>query len=363
MVKPAEIKDKRLKFKRYDKNDFYAVLKKRVENYFTENKLSIHAPCYVYVKATIFALIYVLLYAAILSDNFGLWGLIILFGLLGVCKGLIGFNIIHDSLHNALTPYKSVNMALGYWFDLNGTSSYIWKISHNVHHHVYTNIPGHDDDINKASVLRLNSTDKVLWFHRFQNWYAPVLYSLIGFNWVFYSDFAWMFAASKRKSVALSDVLIMIAFKFINITLFLVLPLTLLSVPWWYIALSYLSMHIFGGITISIIFQLAHIVDNVSYHEPDNDGNMEHNWALHEMLTTSNFATNNRFLTELIGGLNFQIEHHLFPQINHSHYPAISKIVKETAVEYNCPYYEQPTLFTAIKSHFRTLYQLGVGAK
>jgi len=140
--------------------------------------------------------------------------------------------------------------------------------------------------------------------------------------------------------------------------MFIVLPLIFLNVPWWHIALGYTAMQICGGFTISIVFQLAHIVDNVKYFEPDMDGKINNNWAVHEMYTTSNFAPNNKFLTAMIGGLNYQIEHHLFTHVSHIHYPEISKIVKSTAKEFGIPYNEQPTFTSAILSHFRTLKKL-----
>lgn len=351
----------KVRWKPYAKKDFFSDVKGRVDRYFQENTLSPHADAFLIGKGLFFGIVYLSAYLAILSNGFGLVGLITLYSILGLSKGLIGFNIVHDALHGALTPYPKLNRFIGYWFDLNGTSSHIWKVTHNVLHHTYTNIPGHDHDIDKAIILRLNPMDKPYWFHRFQHWYAPILYSLIGFNWVFYSDMAWFIREYRAGKVKGKDFTLFFLLKITNICLFLVLPILMLSVPWWQVLIAYSCMHIVGGITISIVFQLAHIVENVAFLEPDKEGWMDNNWAVHEMLTTSNFARDSFIVTHLVGGLNFQVEHHLFPMVSHCHYPALSKILEQTAKEYGIIYNEQPTFWKAVKSHFKTLKLLGAG--
>lgn len=357
----GEIQSSKLRFRKYQKNDFFLVVKQKVDEYFKSNQLSYYAPTSTYVKGGVLTILYVTAYLALMSNSFQLMGILLLFGSIGVLKGLIGFNLIHDALHGSLSRSKTFNKLIGYWFDINGTSSFIWKIAHNIHHHIYTNIPGYDDDIDKAILLRLNTSDKVYWFHRFQHIYAPILYSLIGFNWVFYSDYYWFYKEGKNNKAKVSDVTIFFILKAANLLLFLILPLLFLTVPWWYVLLGFTSMQVCGGLVISIVFQLAHIVDNVQYFEPDEAGNLENNWAEHELKTTSNFATDSRLVTEIVGGLNFQVEHHLFPYISHAHYPKVSKIVRATAKEHGLPYNEQPTFFQAVCSHFHTLKRLGVG--
>lgn len=361
-IMTSNTKPEKLRWKPYAKEDFYSDVKKKVDSYFKENKLSPHANYSVLIKGVLLTALYLFCYFAIMSNHFHLLGLMTLYGVLGLAKGLIGFNLVHDALHGALTSSPTFNRVLGYWFDLNGTSSHIWKVTHNVLHHTFTNIPGHDHDIDKAIILRLNPSDKPYWFHRFQHWYAPVLYSLIGFNWVFYSDLAWFIREARQGHVKTKDFVLFTVLKAANIVLFLLLPLLTLSVPWWQVLIAYSCMHVVGGITISIVFQLAHIVEDVKFIEPDKEGNMTHNWAVHEVLTTSNFARNSKLVTHLVGGLNFQVEHHLFPMVSHCHYPALSKIVEKTAKEYGIQYNEQPTFFQAVKSHFFILKKLGAGA-
>jgi linoleoyl-CoA desaturase len=226
-------------------------------------------------------------------------------------------------------------------------------------HHTYTNIPGYDHDIDKAILLRLNPKDKLYGFHYYQNIYAFFLYPLVTANWIFYSDYVMFYEEYKKGRVQLKDIGIFFGFKILNLILLLLLPILLLSLPVWVILFAYFCGHLAAGLSIAIVFQLAHVTENVAYFEPDVDGHIPNNWAVHEMLTTSDFATNNRLLFFLVGGLNFQVEHHLFPSICHVHYPALQKIVKETAQEFNLPYNENPTFLGALKSHYLRIKRLG----
>ena len=118
-------------------------------------------------------------------------------------------------------------------------------------------------------------------------------------------------------------------------------------------------MHAIEGFTLAIIFMLAHIIEGTEYPIPDKEGKVDMAWADLQMHTTANFATKNKLVNFLSGGLNFQIEHHLFPNVCHIHYTKISQIVKATALEYNLPYIEHPTFFGAMASHTRVLKKLG----
>lgn len=346
-------------FKNKSQVNFLPTIKSRVDNYFKSNNISKYSNKLMYFKTFLMIVIYLFLYISILSDYFSNLTLMVLFASLGVMKGLFGFNIVHDALHGSYSSNPLINKMIGYLFDLNGTSSFVWKVTHNGIHHTYTNIPGHDGDIDKAILLRLSTTDKLYPFHYYQNWYALILYSFLGFNWVFYSDYVIFFDLIKNKKTHWSDIILFFGIKILNVFLFIILPIVLLNRPIWIILLGYLCLQISAGIVISIVFQLAHIVENVQFPEADTEGVINNCWAVHEMMTTSNFATHNHFITFVLGGLNFQVEHHLFPNICHVHYPKIQPIVRRTAKEFNIPYYENPTLFGAIRSHFRKLKQLG----
>ena len=76
------------------------------------------------------------------------------------------------------------------------------------------------------------------------------------------------------------------------------------------------------------------------------------------METTVDFAPRSRLLAWYLGGLNFQVEHHLFSRVCHIHYPALAPIVKQTAREHGLPYHHNGTFLQAVGSHARTLYRL-----
>lgn len=346
-------------FKDQSKSDLLLTLRARVDHYFKDSNLSRNANYLVHLKTFGLVAVYSLIYISLLTTHSGYASILLLYSALGVLKGFIGFNIIHDALHGSYSNKPFINKILGYLFDLNGTSSQVWKISHNGIHHTYTNIPGHDSDIDKAILLRFSLRDEHYFFHRFQHWYAPILYCLVTVNWVLYSDYKIFFAEFKKGKVKSREIALFLGFKSLNLFLFLLLPILVLDDPAWVIVLGLLCMHFTVGIIISLVFQLAHIVEKVDFPETDPEGIIHNSWVVHEIMTTANFATNNWWVTFLIGGLNFQIEHHLFPNVCHIHYPQVSKIVKQTILEYNLPYHEHKTVFEAIKSHFSKLKQLG----
>lgn len=346
-------------FKDGGQKQFFATLKKRVDAYFTDRQLSKSGDLYFYLQTAFVLFIQVALYLLILSNTLNAFFLILTFIIFGIVSGIMDFMIVHDALHGAYSSRPWLNNLMGYLFDLNGTSSYVWKLTHNSIHHAYTNIPGYDCDIDKAIFLRLNPKDRLYPFHYYQNFYAFFLYSLVTINWIFYSDYAAFYQEYKKGKVKRSDIFIFFGFKLLNFTLLILLPLLWLDLPYWIILFAYFCGHLAAGFSISLIFQLAHITEKVGYFNPDEEGCIQNNWAVHELLTTSNFATHNWMLSRLIGGLNFQIEHHLFPSICHIHYPAIQKIVKETTQEFNLPYNENKTVLEAIHSHFIRLKRLG----
>ncbi|RDC62958.1 Acyl-CoA 6-desaturase [Adhaeribacter pallidiroseus] len=144
--------------------------------------------------------------------------------------------------------------------------------------------------------------------------------------------------------------------------MFIALPLLVLDITWWQFVMGFIGMHLAEGLTMGLVFQLAHVVEGTDFPLPNDQGNIEEAWADHQMRTTANFATNSKLAGFLLGGLNRQIEHHLFPKVCHIHYPIISKIVKQTALEFDLPYIESPTFVAALKSHYRMLKKFGLEA-
>lgn len=354
----------RIKFNTTDRPDFVKELRIRVNSYFKENNKSKLANTNMVIKTIFMLSLYFIPYFFIvfnLTSNswviLGFW-LLMSLGMAG-----IGFSIMHDANHGAYSKNQTINKFLGYLINLVGGSSVNWKIQHNVLHHTYTNIAHHDEDID-GPLMRFAYKIKRLKAHRFQQFYAWFLYGLITISWSVKKDFIQLQRYKgkdliKTQNITYQKALLRLVFaKIFYYSYVLVIPLIFSSQAWWLTLIFYFIMHFVCGFIISVIFQLAHVVTETEFPEPTVEGEIENSWAAHQLYTTANFARKNLLLSWFVGGLNFQIEHHLFPNICHVHYRKISKIVKGTALEFGLPYY-QNTLFGAIKSHAKHLAKLG----
>jgi linoleoyl-CoA desaturase len=355
----AIINDQKTKIKFHTKqdNDFLSVVRSRVDRYFKETGKSRHAPSSQKVKVICFLCAWITVYTTLLLQPFSPLYLLLLAGLLGVITGFFGVNLSHDAVHGSFSSNSFINNCLGYTYDMIGMSSLVWRMTHNGGHHTFTNIAGHDPDIDKPFLLRLAPQNKWRWFHRYQQFYIWLLYTLVSVNWIYLSDFLYLY--QERKKVTFKNFALFLFFKVVSVFIFLGIPYLVINLPFWQILIGYLFLQGVGGFAVALVFQLAHLVENVEFPLPGEGGVMEHQWGEHEMRTTANFATSSNALNILLGGLNFQIEHHLFPYIAHGHYKTISPIVRQTAKEFNLPYVENPTLISAICSHFRVLKKLG----
>jgi linoleoyl-CoA desaturase len=306
-------------------------------------------------------------YAALLLINPPFWPFLGLMVVMGIGFAGIGFAVTHDALHGAYSSRPGVNAVIGWIFDLLGANGYMWKITHNVIHHTYTNIDGVDEDLTVSPLLRLSPGAPHRSVHRFQHFYAFFAYSLSTLFWVFVKDFKYFFQRDlgpyQNKKHPVGEWVNLFLTKILYYTWSIVVPLLVLDLPWWQFAIGYVVMHLTAGLILGVVFQLAHVVEGTEYPVPDDAGRMEHQWLLHEMETTSNFARHNPLLTWYVGGLNYQVEHHLFPKVCSVHYPAIGPIVERVAARYGIPYHQQPTLMAAIRSHYRMLKRLGRDAE
>jgi len=343
--------------------EFSKTVKQRVDQYFEENNLSKHANTQMVLKTIILLSVYLGCYALIISGQFSLGTMWFLTFLMGIGMAGVGFSVSHDALHGAYSSNKYVNRALGFTFDLLGANGYIWKITHNIIHHTYTNIHGHDEDLEVAGFIRLSPHSEHKPIHRVQHILAFLAYSLAMVFWVFVKDYKHFLKTDigpyKNKSHPISEWIILFATKAIYYTYILVLPMLLLDISWIHLLIGFLTLQLTAGLIIGIIFQLAHVVEGTDHPVPDEENMIDEHWMIHEVVTTNNFARDNKALCWFVGGLNFQIEHHLFPRICSVHYPAISHIVEETAKEFDIPYNHHETFFEAVASHYRTLKKFG----
>jgi linoleoyl-CoA desaturase len=343
-------------------NEFHRVLRQRVDQFFIDSgRKQRHCPG-MYLKTALVLCWFVGSYLALLLLGGPWWLNVPLAVSLGLSMAGVGFNIQHDGSHGAYSEYPWLNKLMAMTLDLLGGSSYIWARKHNSIHHSYANIAGHDDDIDIGFFGRLSPHQKRLRFHRFQHWYLWPLYGCLPIKWQIYDDFRDMFngqIGSQQFSRAQGwDLITFIGGKVIFFTLALGIPLCLyppLAVFSLWILTSFVQ-----GVVLSIVFQLGHCVEEAAFHQPNPDtGRMDAPWAVHQVETTVDFARSYRLLSWYIGGLNFQIEHHLFPRICHLHYPALAPLVESTCREFGLRYQAHETLFSGIASHFRWLRRMG----
>ena len=266
------------------------------------------------------------------------WIALIIWTCLGLLKSGIGMSIMHDANHGAYSSNKKINALMGSSLHLLGGSIHNWKLQHNILHHTYTNITNMDDDIDSKLVLRLSPHFLLKKIHRLQYLYAFLLYSITTLYWVTFKDFVQFIKYTKngvntksgKQNAALLFQIIIIKLAYLGSLIGL--PVYL-GIPFWQVLTGFIIMHFTAGLVLTLIFQLAHAVEGTTHPLPNKDGMIENNWAIHQMHTTVNFSPNNKWLSWYVGGLNFQVEHHLFPKICHVHYPKIAKIVKQTAQE------------------------------
>ncbi|GGA97648.1 fatty acid desaturase [Puia dinghuensis] len=269
---------------------------------------------------------------------------------------------MHDANHGSYSSRKWVNKILGLTLNALGGNNFIWKQKHNIVHHTYTNIDGIDDDIAKSPYIRMCSSQPWVPAHRLQHLYTPLLYSFSSIIWVLFQDFDKYF---KKKIVntplsrmSTADHMIFWISKILYLLFYIAIPIALTGWQSW--LLFFLCMNIGLGFTLSIVFQLAHVVEETEFDSATGDEKkIENEWAIHQIKTTANFSPDSPIISWFAGGLNYQIEHHLFPRISHIHYPALSRIVQKECAAFNLPYNSLPTFKAAVISHFRFIRTLG----
>jgi linoleoyl-CoA desaturase len=335
---------------------FYFELKKRTNAYFEEKGSHPSGNYKLYIKA-------VVLVSSLVFFTPPVWLALLECVVMGGVTAAIGFNVMHDGGHGSFSKKKWLNELAGLSLNMLGANIHMWTTKHNVIHHTYTNIDGVDDDLDAKPFLRLCENQKHLKIHKYQHFYFWGAYAMLYLYWVFFTDYMKYFTQKVGdipiKKMTRKDHLSFWMFKGMHFVLFVLVPIyTVGFLPW---LVGFLVYCMFTGLVMSIVFQLAHTVEHAHFPVPTQSTNrIEDEWALHQLKTTANFATNNKLVSWLTGGLNFQIEHHLFPKISHVHYPAISKIIKEACDEFGVTYHEFPKTRNAIMSHISHLRQLAL---
>jgi len=343
--------------------DFQQTLRKRVDEYFTSNNIEKHANGQMIFKTILILVLLLSSYTVLITANLPLYALFIVSGVLGFSCALVGLNIGHDAIHGAYSTKPRINKAIGTMFNFMGANDYMWAISHNVVHHTYTNIPEFDADIDQIPVLRYQP-DQDLWkVHKFQYIYAFLLYTLTSFSWVMMKDYVFFVKKNIggyiKTSHPTKEWVRLFIYKAIYYATFIAVPIIMIEQPFYMVLLMFFFSHVVFGFTLAIVFQMAHLVDGIDFPKPSDNGTIDNSWLEHQLYTTANFANKKAIPNYLFGGLNFQIEHHLFPNICHVHYTKIAPIVKQTAEDFGLPYLEYETMGSVIASHVKLLKKLG----
>lgn len=364
----AEIKKLDLvKFAPRNGEGFYDTCKKKIDAYFKEHNIDPHANAAMVTKTILILLMYLVPTAVMISGIFNANAIAFLsmWVLMGIGMVGVGCSIMHDSNHGSYSKNKTLNKILGKVIVLVGGYHVTWKIQHNILHHTYTNIEGLDHDIDAGIFLRFSPNSKWYAMHKFQHLYAWFLYGLLTLQWATIKDFRQVYEyhkldlLKKEKKTLKSALLEVAVYKILYYALIVFVPIFVMGAPWHLVLIGFVLMHFVAGLSLSAIFQLAHVMEECDFPNPDDHRKMQNNWAVHQLHTTANFSAKSRIMSWFIGGLNRQIEHHLFPHICHIHYKKIAPIVKQTALEYNLPYYEQKTFVTALMDHTRMLRKMG----
>ncbi len=342
--------------------DFIRETRREVELYLSDRRTRRRGALRLYAKAPIAVGITIASWTLLLLTGHELaFGLLCLAGI-AVGAILTAFCVQHDANHGAYFSRRRYNHLLGWTSDsLLGISSYAWRVKHNVAHHTYTNVDVYDDDVTQVPFARLSPTQAHRPWYRFQHYYIWPMYAVMGLRWQTFGDVAAFVRGRVGRSVLRFpkgwNLAALIGGKAIFATWAIVVPL--LFYPWWMVLLAYLAFTMITSVVMAVTFQLAHCVEEAEFASAEELSAEKRVWAVHEVETTVNFCARNRFLTWVLGGLNYQIEHHLFPTVPHTHYPEIAQIVRRNCLKHGIRYNAHPSLVRALRSHFVHLRRMG----
>jgi len=344
--------------------EFAHEVRKRVRAYFKDNNKSIYGNFNMYLKTVVILGVYLVPFVILLTTPMSAWAALGLAIIIGIGEAGVGMSIMHDGVHHAYSSKKWVNDLAGSTMFLLGSNIFNWKIQHNIKHHTFTNIYHYDPDISNLQVIRLCQYGPLKKYHRFQQFYAFPLYGLMTFSRLF-GEIGVLLQYNKsglteEQNVNPTTQLVkLIVIKLVYFAVIIGLPLIFTGFAFWQILIGFVALHVTAGMIMSTVFQMAHVVEGTEQVLADKNHEIQNDWLVHQLHTTSDFGRKNGLFSWYIGGLDYQIEHHIFQHICHVHYPAIAAIIKETAEEYGFVYNLKPNVFKALGSHFRRLKELG----
>ncbi|MFL5350695.1 MAG: fatty acid desaturase family protein [Hyalangium sp.] len=350
------------KVKFLESGPFHQSLKARVEQYLAASGRSPRDLPGMYLKSAAILGWFVASYAWLVFGAKGPWGAMGGCVSLGLAMAGIGFSVQHDANHGSYSERRLINRLFAWTLDVLGGSSYVWSWKHNIFHHSHPNVMGLDEDIDIQPLCRIAPGQRLNAAHRFQHLYIWLLYGLLPVKWHFIDDFRNLLSGrigqQKMPRPSAWKLAGVLGGKLLFFGWALVLPALLH--PLWMVALGYALTSLVLGVTLSTVFQLAHCVEEAEFPQvPEDSNTFPRDWAVHQVESTVDFARGSPLVSWYLGGLNFQVEHHLFPRVSHLHYPALSRIVEETCREHGVRYRSQQSVGTALRSHVRWLKRMG----
>jgi len=341
---------------------FLKQLQLEVNSYFKRSSKSKYANLGFYHKGLFLLTLYISFYFIFLFHSPTVYTLVgyILMGPLAI---LLGLNVAHDSAHGLASKNKTINSILLRTFDFLGASSHVWKARHVFSHHKYANILNEDSDLKQSSLVRIFPSDEIRKANRYQHIYIPLLFLHYTFNWLLIRDFKDLLERDengKRKiKCSTSRWFEIVLFKVFYFSYIIIIPLSIADFEMWQILGAYALMNYAAGITITLALVPAHVATTSKFPLPDADGKMAHSWSHHQLITTTDYATDSKVINWMMGGFNHHVAHHLFPNISHVHYKKISPMVIKVAKEHGLTYNYESSLFNAFVSHFKLLKSNG----
>lgn len=276
---------------------------------------------------------------------------------LALAASALGFGVFHDANHRTLFQRPAANLlAARFCSALLGPSRHFWVRKHNGLHHRQPNVIGWDDDLETRGLLRFSPARA--WEPRFrrQEVKALLYYGLNTVEWLFWKDFHCLASGRLNKwhpmRLSAAESTEFLACKGIYLLLFVLPPFLVLPLLW--AVAAFVVFHLVLSWALAVVFQVAHLTPGMEF----GGVRAGDDWATHQIRTTADFATGSRVATWFTGGLNHQIEHHLFPNVAHTHYSGLRPIVRAAAKRQGLQCHDLDSFFAALQQHFVLLRQL-----
>ncbi|MBC8753355.1 acyl-CoA desaturase [Kordia sp. YSTF-M3] len=338
---------------------FYKDACKEVQAYFETNQIDKYGSNALLLKYVLLKVVCVFSYLLIFyfQNSYRVYLPFVMLGPLGI---ILALNISHDAIHGVAHSKKWINSYFTMQMDLIGANSFVWKKRHQFGHHTFPNTLGKDPDLTQTEIVKILPKATHKFYHKFQHLYVPFLYSVYTINWIYIRDFTDFFSKnSLLKNIPKKEYLKLITFKLLYISIFILVPFFYTSLSITQVVFGNLLMHISASYFLTLVLVPSHVSENSVFITPDSDGKMPYSWSHHQVITTTDFATNSYLTTWLLGGFNHHVVHHLFPNVSHVHYPKMTPIIKRLAKKYGLEYNHESSALHAYISHYNLLKNHG----